>query len=274
MEIRTLRNRRHPRLLWARKLHRRSERRASRQTLLEGATVLGEAIAAGIAPSDVFLGDSAYRRGRCDESLARMQAAGLQPAVYVVPDDLLTRISTLTTAQDLIAIAPLPAAGGDPAALVEDERIILLAGLQDPGNAGTILRTAVAFGFDAVWASPLTVDLFHPKVIRASAGLVFRLTVRNDVVLTAALAAAGKEAGWTVFALDAHDGVDPRAVRWPQRLALLLGSEGSGIDPALDAVIAQRVRVPTAAPVESLNVAVAAALVMYDVFRFGGIQRA
>ena len=143
---------------------------------------------------------------------------------------------------------------------------LVLERLQDPGNLGTIIRTAVATQVDGLWLSESSVDFAHPKVLRSSAGEWFRLpmTVSSDlrevisnyqaqgVQIVASLPQAGK----TYWELD-----------WTKPSLILLGNEGAGLSEDLVSLTDSKVRIPLRGGVESLNVAIAAALLLYEVQR-------
>jgi TrmH family RNA methyltransferase len=148
--------------------------------------------------------------------------------------------------------------------------IVVLARLQDPGNAGTILRVAESFGASGCIGLENTVALYNSKVVRASAGSVFRLPCAWDVTLedaAARLHAAGISiVGTSPHAKEAIDRWD-----WHQHSAILIGNEGSGLNPQdlelCDAVL----RIPLRPPVESLNSAIAASVILYESFKQRGI---
>jgi TrmH family RNA methyltransferase len=148
--------------------------------------------------------------------------------------------------------------------------MLVLDGVQDPGNVGTMLRTALGLGAAGVIALPGTADLANPKVLRGSMGALFRLpAVQADAQSFLAWA---RERRLELWLSDAHAepvgqarrmrGAGPRAP-----LALVVGNEGAGVSPALAEAAARRVAVPLAPGVESLNVAVAAAILLYEVSR-------
>jgi TrmH family RNA methyltransferase len=163
--------------------------------------------------------------------------------------------------QGVIAIAEIPRRSLDTLEIGSVCRVLLLDAVQDPGNVGTIVRTAAALGATATIALPGTVDLWNPKVIRSSMGAQFSHAAlhaepdetlafldRRDVQLWAA------EAGGS--ALDRSETVP--------RLAIALGNEGSGLSSEVRAKARKIVSLPISANVESLNVAVAAGIILYE----------
>jgi RNA methyltransferase, TrmH family len=143
---------------------------------------------------------------------------------------------------------------------------LVLETIQDPGNLGTIIRTAAAAGADGLLLSANSVDLDHPKVLRASAGQWFRLPMTTSPDLPAAIASYRQQGFQIVATLPTADrtywDVDFR-----QPTLLLLGNEGAGLSPDLAALADYSVQIPLAVGVESLNVAIATALLLYEAKR-------
>ncbi len=142
-------------------------------------------------------------------------------------------------------------------------RLLLLEKIQDPGNLGTMVRTAEGAGFDAIIADENTVDVYNPKVIRSTMGSVFRV----PVVYTDDLAAAVdqlKESGVTVYAAHLNGRNNYKQEKYGNRVAFLVGNEGNGLSDEISRKADCLVRIPMEGRLESLNAAVAAALLMYN----------
>jgi TrmH family RNA methyltransferase len=140
---------------------------------------------------------------------------------------------------------------------------LLAAGIQDPGNLGTIIRAAEGFGVEALVVTPDTASPANPKVVRASAGSILRLPIglADNVV---SLLRRFRDRGVTIVAADAHRGLPLRGTKLPRPALLVLGAEAAGVPPSLDPLIDLRLRIPLAEPVESLNVAMSAAVILYE----------
>ena len=139
-------------------------------------------------------------------------------------------------------------------------RVLLLDAVQEPGNAGALVRAAAAFGFSAVvWLKPCVFP-FHHACIRASAGTVFQ--VKHYLWEDAGPLASAE---MPVFGADGHGEVGLKDVTWPQHLVLAMGNEGHGLRAEVKAHLTQRVAIPIAPGVESLNVAGAAHILMYHI---------
>ena len=170
--------------------------------------------------------------------------------------------------QGVLAVCALPRGGAD--GLERARRVLLLDGVQDPGNLGTILRTADAFALDWVLCCG-TADLFSPKVVRASMGAVFRQ--RAAVMERQAALAAVRRAGLPLYAAALHR--DSRRVGQIDlsRCAVAIGNEAAGVSaPVLDACEGS-IYIPMPGRAESLNAAVAAGIVMWEMIRGDGACR-
>lgn len=165
------------------------------------------------------------------------------------------RVASTETPPDVLAVFELPHVGIPAAASF----VIVADRLGDPGNAGTIVRTAEASGADAVILTPGSVDAFNPKVVRATAGSLFRVPVA-----TAELAAV-RAAGLRLVATSSHQGEVYTDADLTGPVAVVLGNEAHGL-PA-DAHVDQWVRIPQAGAIESLNVAMAATVLAFEVAR-------
>lgn len=149
-----------------------------------------------------------------------------------------------------------------------DDSILVLDRIQDPGNMGTLIRTAVAAGYKAIVAMSGTVDIYSPKVLRATAGTVFEIPViyvKDDGDLRGILGRSGRRVA--VTAVDA--GVPYYEEDLSRGIALIIGNEGSGVSDALMQMADVKVTLPMKGRIESLNAAVAAAILMYEAVRGG-----
>ncbi len=175
----------------------------------------------------------------------------------IITDELSDYISDTKTPQGLFAVAerfgaPIPK---------NPQRIVVLDGIQDPGNVGTIIRSAEAFGFDGVLYSPNCADVFTPKTLRASMGSVFR-------VPTQFYSCTENLRGWlrefTVFGAMLDDTAKRLGeVEFPEKTAVVIGSEGSGISQELAAMCDEKIYIPIKGA-ESLNAAMAAAVLLWE----------
>lgn len=168
---------------------------------------------------------------------------------WTVGDGVLAKVGSVVTPQGVMATARIP----DLAPLAEGDFIVELAGVADPGNAGTIVRSAVAAGAQAVVFSPGSVDPWNPKTVRASAGALFRVPLTVEALV-------GERIG-----TDPHQGEPCDQVDLSGPLTLVVGNEAHGLDQG--ASVDRWVSIPMAESVESLNVASAAAVICFEVAR-------
>jgi TrmH family RNA methyltransferase len=209
--------------------------------VIEGPGLVREALAAGLDLEEVF---------------AAPDVAWTDTPVTRLAPGVIEAVATTEAPQGVIAVARLPFVAAVPAGATF---VVVCEGIGDPGNAGTILRSAEAAGADAVVFTPGSVDPSNPKCVRASAGALFHVPVVVDAdPLTLGLPLVG-----TVV----RDGTPHTACDLRRPLALVLGSEAHGLSPALAAVCADRVTIEHAGRAESLNVAMAAAILCFEVRR-------
>ena len=145
-----------------------------------------------------------------------------------------------------------------------DLKVLLLEGIQDPGNLGTMVRCAEGAGFDAIIADHNTVDVYNPKVTRSTMGSVFRVPVIYTDELASAVDSL-KKAQVRIFAAHLEGKKDYRKAEYSGRIAFLIGNEGNGLSDEITSKADELVRIPMKGKLESLNAAVAAALLMFNV---------
>ena len=245
-----------PRFARVRALQTAQGRRADGRFVAEGVTLLEEAERSGLRPLEILA---------TAEGAERIDARGREAAgvpVFVVPDRAFARLSDVETPTGVLAVFALPAE--TPAGVLARAGVVLLlAGIGDPGNAGTLVRSAEAFGAAGVLFGRGGVDPFAPKVVRAAMGSLFRLPVAS--VAAGELAAAAAAAGRPIVATDAT-GDDVTVVGIPSNAILAIGNERRGVRDWLQQWD-RAVRIPHRASVESLNAAVAGAIVLYEASR-------
>jgi len=229
---------------------------------------VAEALASSLEVVDVIVSDAWEERDDTHQVLDRAHDRGV--SVRSVVMTRIERIATTTSPQPVVAEVELPSASWDDVAAASsraDARAILaVVDLNDPGNLGTIARSAVAAGFDAVAVLGDSADPFGPKSVRASAGAIFHVPVVIDRAVGGGmdcLADLGvKRIGTRMASAIACDQAD-----LTQPVALVLGNEAHGLGEEVASMIDEWVAVPMAGPVESLNVAMAATVLSYEVFR-------
>ena len=246
----------------ARRLTKRAFRQRERAFLAEGPQAVAEAIRCGAQVSELFV--TAPARGRHHDLVTAVADAGIP--VHVVSGEVMGELAQTVTPQGLLAVCgfldvPLAAAVTPAPRLA-----VLLANVRDPGNAGTVLRTADAAGAQAVVFADASVDPYNGKCVRASAGSLFHLPVVAGASIKDAVAAM-RQAGLRVIAADGRagrglDDPDVRA-RLDEPTAWMFGNEAWGLPADLAALADEAVAVPIYGEAESLNLAAAAAVCLY-----------
>jgi TrmH family RNA methyltransferase len=239
-----------------RKLHRAKERREQQLFLLEGTHLLQEAQAIAL-PLVTICCTEAWQHHHTD-LLCQLQA----DRVEIVSPDIIRAIATTVEPDGVVATARR--LHQDPIGLTSFG--LVLETIQDPGNLGTMIRTAAAAGVEGLWLSPDCVDLDNPKVLRASAGQWFRLPMGIQPDLKRQVAAARAE-GMQIVATVPTASQTYWEVDFRKPSLILMGNEGAGLSAGLMALADVAVTIPLSPGVESLNVAIAAALILYEARR-------
>ncbi len=238
-----------------------ADRRARRESGLmvcEGGKMLEEALRSGVMVCDVLLADGA---AVSEDILRGAEAAGAR--LYSCPPALLAKVSNVKTPQGVVFSCTRPVLALDT--LAGATRLIVLEGLQDPGNLGTILRTADAFALDGVVLCEGCVDPTSPKVVRATMGAAFRIpTVTAPLAQVAAFL---KEQGLPMYAAALGADSVPLTQVGLRRAAVLIGSEGHGATQEAMALSDRCIIIPMEGRAESLNASVAASILMYEMSR-------
>jgi len=249
---------------------RRLRRSKGDRALLEGPHLVAEALAAGLVLEDVLVEPGFLEQTDAGEEIRAILAALPEPPDEAAPD-VLASLADADSPRGIVAVAALPRSGVDGLPAEPDGVYLFLEGIQDPGNLGALARSAEAAGATGLALAPGTVHPNHPRALRGSAGSLLRLPVAVGVepeALDRHLAAARPDADaprWIALATRGGEGL------WQADLSgclvLALGAEGPGLSSALAARCTTRLTIPLAAPVESLNAAVAASLVLFEIRR-------
>jgi RNA methyltransferase, TrmH family len=243
-----------PKVAKAMRLHKRAFRDEDRRFLVEGAQGIREALSDEPPRLEVL-----YTTDPLDE--LAVAAAQIGVAVEHVSEDVLRRLTSTVTPQPIAGIAPF--VDVDLATLPAEGCWTILHEVRDPGNAGTVLRSADAAGAGGVVFTASSVDLYNPKTVRASAGSVFHLPAVRGVETVDAIAAA-KSRGLRVLAMDASGADSLYATDLAGPIAFVFGNEAHGLGEETLTLADARVRVPHAGRAESLNLAAAATVCLFE----------
>ncbi len=248
-----------PRIRTTSRLKQRRERLERGVLLLEGVRLVADAWDAGVRPLSLFYDPDALRDGSPGALLLyKMMEAGVEAWACTTP--VFAELSETVTPQGLAAIVPLPELPLPAAPTL----VLVLDGVRDPGNAGTLLRSAEAVGVEMALFGPGTVDAFNGKVVRAAMGAHMRLPLRELSSWEALRSLLPAAMPLYVAEMDARLSYD--SVAWREPAALIVGGEAEGASAAAHAE-ATAIRIPMHAPVESLNAAMAGTIVLFEAAR-------
>ncbi|MTV50407.1 RNA methyltransferase [Heliobacillus mobilis] len=249
----------------ARSLSRKKERILTGKYLIEGVRLVEEAVASGLALEYALYTERVANNPRGKILLDKLIAAGLN--CVDVDERALASITETEQSQGIVTVAPLPTVPWKAVLEKEDPFILIVDGLQDPGNLGTIIRTAEGAGLSGVLLTAGTVDPHSPKVIRAAMGSLFRLPVAT-VPSVEQLVNILQEKKISIVVADATDGVPYFEAQWAQKnVAVVIGSEAVGPQPLFRDKASMTVSIPLVPPVESLNAAIAASVLIFEAAR-------
>ncbi len=247
-----IRSRDNPRVRrWAKLLSDPKARRRENRVIVEGPHLVAEALQAGMKPLALIVSESGLKRDDIQKLIAKQ-------APVILGDHIFGIVADAETPPGIAAEIAIPQAGADT-----EKACVFLEGVQDPSNVGAIIRTAAAFGVGEVVLDGACADPWSPKVLRAAMGGHFKLGLRHVAKLAADLEAFSGTLVCTVLT----QGVNLREARLAGRLGWIFGAEGQGVSPAVAAKAAMKVTIPMAPGTESINVAAAAAICLYEAFR-------
>jgi len=264
-----------PRVTYLRSLHDAKGRAAARAFLIEGPRVLGVALDFGVTPPLVLYEPDALERTASGRALlARLLALARRGSTEVVPvtGRVLARASDTQTPAGLVATVPLDAVTPDGVQARRELRlrplVLLLDGLADPGNVGTLLRSALAADVDEVWLTPGSADVYSPKVVRAASGAHFALPLRPGYTWADCAAALAARPGVTQVLLAEAKGAQPYyEYDLTRPTCLIVGNEAHGPSAEARHLATATLAIPMHNGVESLNAAIAASIVLFEACR-------
>mgnify|MGYP001173870451 CR=1 FL=1 len=246
------------RVKYVRKLQsQKSVRQEDRRLVLEGYRLVEETVRAGLVPSLLFYTDALAQDPRGKALLVTLRGLGA-PCVQV-SESVLGDCSDTVTPQGILAVLPFP----DLAPPEPPSFVLIVDSLRDPGNLGTLLRTALAAGVEQVLLAPGTVDFSNPKVVRSAMGAHLWLPIRDAEWATIEAAVSD----CSVWLAAAGGTIRYTEVDWTEPAALIVGSEARGAGDRASSLAAGRISIPIEPVVESLNAAVAAAVILFEAVR-------
>lgn len=229
------------------KLHTRKEREKTATFFIEGFHLIEEAVNSNWTIKEIILQDGVDLPKWADDF-----------KVVEVSENVFQHITQTKTPQGIGAVVNL-----SKVTKFDGNHVLLLDRIQDPGNLGTIIRTADAAGFDAVILGEGTVDVYNDKVIRSTQGSIFHIPVIRDNLIERILNL--KKEGFSIWASALTNSKDFHTVKTNDKVALIVGNEGSGIQHDLLDLADELVKIPIYGKAESLNVSIAAGILMYHI---------
>lgn len=240
------------------------------RVLLEGPHLVAEAVASGLVLEEVLAAPGFFESSAEGGELRRVLASLPEPPLEVAPD-VLAALADADAPKGLLAVARLPRGGVESLPAVRYGVYLFLEGLQDPGNLGAVARSAEAAGAAGLALAPGCVHPNHPRALRGSAGSLLRLPAAVGVEAWELDERLGEELQglprWAALVPRDGEEIWKADLTGSEPLVLAVGAEGPGLSDALLARADLRLTIPLAPPVESLNAAVAAALVLFEIRR-------
>ena len=269
MPVRIVQSKQNPRLKELRRALSLPGRENGSLAGIEGPNLLEEALRAGLRVSCVFVAQGSER-------LLEGLSLSTETEVLLLPRELLNSALSTETPQPVAALIEPPEWTWSD--IIEDHSkaeplLLILAGLQDPGNLGTILRSAEAFGATGILCLPGTVSAWNPKAVRASAGSLFRLPLFS--VSAEDCFARLRQASIKLWTTAVTSAKPANQINLAGPVALIIGNEGNGVPAELATQADGAVTIPCPGPVESLNAAIAASILLYEASsqRTGALHR-
>ena len=245
-----------------RKLSTRKGRLEERAFTAEGRNLVEEILHRNIKPRFILVSDKCS-----DEEILRDAVQSDDIMVCELPEKIFAKLTDAEHGIGMLAVVDTPETGASALdSLDADDNILVLDRIQDPGNMGTLIRTSVAAGYKAIIASKGTADIYSNKVLRATVGTVFEIPViyaKDQSELISLLKGSGKRIAVT----EVDKGVPYYETDLSKGIALVIGNEGAGVSDELIDLADIRVTIPMTGHIESLNAAVAAAILMYESVR-------
>jgi TrmH family RNA methyltransferase len=262
----TLTNPRNPHLKQVRKLQQRKEREATGLFVVEGIRPVGEALEARAEVQYLCYAPDLLESPFARELVARESARGLR--CYALAPDVFRSLADKENPQGLLAVVRRPHSKLEALTPGAHPWLVALVAPQDPGNIGAILRTVEAVGASGLLLLEGGADPYHPNAVRASLGALFWMPIVSATF--ADFVAWAKAQGYHLYGTSAHGTEDYRAVTYKRPMILLLGSEQKGLLPEQSAACQHLVRLPMKGKVTSLNLAVAAGVMLYEMNAISG----
>ncbi|HPG40812.1 MAG TPA: RNA methyltransferase [bacterium] len=240
-----------------RSLHLQKNREREKLFLVEGVRLCEELVRSDFTIHYFIINKSGEHTDRLTSLLAAIEKRRLE--VFEATDQQFTALADTRQPQGIAAIVSVKLAAPD---LTAARLILGLDSIRDPGNLGTILRTAEWFGSDGVITSEDSVEIYNPKTVRSTMGALFHIPIRDNVNLARELELL-KEKNFTIVGASSEAGIPLPGYKAPGKIVLLIGNEAQGLRPEIENLLDTRINIPGRGKSESLNAAIAAGILLY-----------
>ncbi len=245
-----------------RRLHKKNIRYRESLFLAEGMQAVREAVEARVPPECIICNQRGLQHLEALSDLIRARSI----PVFEASEEAMGALASTVTPQGVVAVCHMLHVPLEELLRSRPSTLLLADRVRDPGNLGNMIRIADAAGADAMVVCPESADPYNAKTVRSTAGSLFHLPLAVNEETPRAFARL-REAGYALYAADACSGKVFWEVEWPEKVALVMGNEAWGVAREEKMLADELVRIPMSGRAESLNVAAAAALLLYEIFR-------
>lgn len=248
-------------------LSKKKYRREHNAFYLEGNRAVTQGLLSGKKPSIIVVSETFTKSDTYKElnNICFAQGIDAKQVLLIVSDNIFASISETKTPQGIGGVFDIPKI--DYKELQDAKNIVLLENLQDPGNMGTIIRTADAAGFDAIICTKGSVDSYNSKVLRSTVGSIFHIDVFQNEEESSVVVKKLKDLGYKLYCADPKGDTSSFDVEFTQRNVIVIGNEANGVSCEMLEACDVQVTIPMPGRAESLNASIAAALMIYEVVR-------
>ena len=226
--------------------------------LVEGIRGCEELLTSNFKTDHIYHTSSGLSNARIKNLLDNFESRKLN--IKEIPPEEMNSIADTVTSQDIIAVAQIPSHLPE-IDLSKTNRVLCFESISDPGNLGTIIRTASWFGIDAIVLSNGSVDVYNPKVVRSSSGGIFKIPIISDVALIDFINKTRK-AGFEIMATLPHGGKSIHEIKFPKKALLIFGSEAGGLSAPIISAADVLLSIPARRAAESLNLAISCSIIL------------
>jgi len=244
------------------KLKTQKGRRAQKRFLIEGMRLCEELANSDWETESVLFTSSFQKSSTGKKLLQKLESKNVK--TIPVKSEEVKKLSDTVTPQGIICVVKIKEFSLDELWSEDSNIILALDAIRDPGNVGTLIRTADAFGIDGVILSSDTVELYNPKVVRSTMGSIFHLPIFDEINLEKIIPQL-KKRNFKIYGTDAKEGKDLDKLDYSEGICLLIGSESEGLNKNLLELSDEIIRIPIFGRAESLNASVAGGILLYEI---------